>query len=608
MYFSGPSAYYSEYMRKGRGGGTLHDPPSLLTDRGAYVNFLEVQLERVSAACLGVSAYDDRFTDMQRLVVGQEERLQHNTKLLGLSQAAAEEANRDTLAKLEGFRESVDERLTGLQSDVDGAFRDLAAVRGSLAEVLARLVALEVTGARSEERLVAVEERTEHELGALGQETGELRSSVQALHAGLEATRTDVSKGAFAAEELAGKTRARIEGVERAGVAAIDAAKQDLLRAMEAADVRHSSEVSRLHAEVLAREGAVMTAVRMRREHEDDDVKLAVDAASKRLGSVLREEMAATQSFLLGRADGIEGRLDAWLNRHEEVEHSIVDHLDAFDHRVASLSSELSAQRESLEHTASLVEQRSGRAASLHQDLRALVAKQRASTSRLAQGRRKRPVVVARAPEVRNWFYDAELQPQSRKIEVLASKPGDGEDVPKTDGLGAFVERYERDNAALRGSIEALSSALLSDSKLVLLSSQNTPRNSPAGTPTVAARKIVAKSKGAREGGEEKADPRDADLKAVEAPRSSSRPRRTAPLAQAAAAAAASQSKTSQKPEQPGELALSGGMRAPWLPARVRSVLPSTSRLVTHARRTCLCAPEASPQRRPRGARRTATS
>ena len=91
MQHSGPRSYYDEYVRrKGTSKITLHDPPSLLTDRGAYVNFLEVQLERVSAACLGVQAYDQRFNDMQNLIVHLEDRIASTTRLLALSQQCSE--------------------------------------------------------------------------------------------------------------------------------------------------------------------------------------------------------------------------------------------------------------------------------------------------------------------------------------------------------------------------------------------------------------------------------------------------------------------------------------------------------------------------------------
>ena len=57
-----------------------------MTDRGAYLNFLEVQLERVSSACLGVQAYDDRFNDMQGLLISLDQRCNNLSKALTLSQ------------------------------------------------------------------------------------------------------------------------------------------------------------------------------------------------------------------------------------------------------------------------------------------------------------------------------------------------------------------------------------------------------------------------------------------------------------------------------------------------------------------------------------------
>ena len=86
MMLAGSRSYYDEYIRKKGTARTLNDPPSLLTDRGAYMNFLEVQLERVSAACLSVNSYEERFTDMQSLIVNLEQKSQTTNKLIGLNQ------------------------------------------------------------------------------------------------------------------------------------------------------------------------------------------------------------------------------------------------------------------------------------------------------------------------------------------------------------------------------------------------------------------------------------------------------------------------------------------------------------------------------------------
>ena len=93
MLQSGQKSYHDDYIRKRGSSRIIHDPPSLLTDRGAYVNFLEVQLERVSAACLGVQSYDQRIYDMQSLIVHLEERIAGTTRLLALSQQCGEVIN-----------------------------------------------------------------------------------------------------------------------------------------------------------------------------------------------------------------------------------------------------------------------------------------------------------------------------------------------------------------------------------------------------------------------------------------------------------------------------------------------------------------------------------
>ena len=96
MILSGSRSYYDEYIRKRGTSRTLNDPSSLLTDRGAYMNFLEVQLERVSAACLSVHTYEERFTDMQSLIVNLEQKYQTSNKLLILNQQCVEDLKKTT--------------------------------------------------------------------------------------------------------------------------------------------------------------------------------------------------------------------------------------------------------------------------------------------------------------------------------------------------------------------------------------------------------------------------------------------------------------------------------------------------------------------------------
>ena len=93
MITSGPRSYYDEYARKKDTERAFAKPPALLTDRNAYINFLEVQLERVSSACFAVQSYEERFNDMQGLIVALDERCNSTIKRVAGTQQYSEVRN-----------------------------------------------------------------------------------------------------------------------------------------------------------------------------------------------------------------------------------------------------------------------------------------------------------------------------------------------------------------------------------------------------------------------------------------------------------------------------------------------------------------------------------
>jgi hypothetical protein len=128
---SSGKGYYEDYLRKQSTERALADPPTLLTDRSAYVNFLEVQLERVSAACMNVASYDQRFNDMQGLIVSLEERCATTTKLVSLAQQCTEEV-----------RSEMDVKFTTL---VDNITDENKKVKEALTVVASRVSDTEIT-------------------------------------------------------------------------------------------------------------------------------------------------------------------------------------------------------------------------------------------------------------------------------------------------------------------------------------------------------------------------------------------------------------------------------------------------------------------------------
>ena len=68
-----------------------------LTDRAAYMSFLEVQLERVSAACMTSEAFSDRIEQIQSQVMTMEKKISNLSSAMQLSQKYSEEGVKDFL-------------------------------------------------------------------------------------------------------------------------------------------------------------------------------------------------------------------------------------------------------------------------------------------------------------------------------------------------------------------------------------------------------------------------------------------------------------------------------------------------------------------------------
>ena len=159
--------YYEDYLRKVNTDRSMPPTSSLLTDRSSYVNFLEVQLERVSAACMNVNSYDQRFNDMQNLIVALEERCANTTKLVSLAQKCTEEVRGEMDSKLDSLIDNIGEENKKLKealtvvgtrlSDAEITLADYAVLPARIGNAEARISEAEETARNA--ALESLEER-----------------------------------------------------------------------------------------------------------------------------------------------------------------------------------------------------------------------------------------------------------------------------------------------------------------------------------------------------------------------------------------------------------------------------------------------------------------
>ena len=108
-------SYFQEYMRskalasaESSHKAVAAETKKLLTDRGAYILFLEVQLERVAAACLPTQDLEAQLHALHIAVEATEAKIGAVTKLLKLHQAHAGEMSQSAADDVEALQAVVD--------------------------------------------------------------------------------------------------------------------------------------------------------------------------------------------------------------------------------------------------------------------------------------------------------------------------------------------------------------------------------------------------------------------------------------------------------------------------------------------------------------------
>lgn len=116
----GSGSYYEDYMRSNallRHCGEKN-AKKLLTDRGAYISFLEVQLERVSAACLTTQTFEKRLAELEAAQTAHDERVGAVSKVLRLNQEYIEQTSAQTQSEMEKAAAKTDTWLDKLSTEL----------------------------------------------------------------------------------------------------------------------------------------------------------------------------------------------------------------------------------------------------------------------------------------------------------------------------------------------------------------------------------------------------------------------------------------------------------------------------------------------------------
>ncbi|EEY68632.1 uncharacterized protein PITG_18658 [Phytophthora infestans T30-4] len=189
----GSGSYYDDYMRSNALLKHCNEKNTkkLLTDRNAYISFLEVQLERVSAACLSTQTFEKRLVELESSQMSNDQKLGSLSKVFRLNQEYVEQTSQQAQSELAGHAAKVETWMEKLSAELE--------------RQQPRMVTLEEQFQQCQEYLPFLAETNDAVLGDVKhqfqQEIEELKAHVFALEARIDEVHS--SQAATERKELA---------------------------------------------------------------------------------------------------------------------------------------------------------------------------------------------------------------------------------------------------------------------------------------------------------------------------------------------------------------------------------------------------------------------
>eukprot|EP01138_Halocafeteria_seosinensis_P008101 gb/GECG01008279.1/.p1 GENE.gb/GECG01008279.1/~~gb/GECG01008279.1/.p1 ORF type:complete len:894 (+),score=181.63 gb/GECG01008279.1/:1-2682(+) len=183
----------------------------LLTDRGAYMSFLEVQLERVSSAVLTVQGHSDRIDDIDNKVGKVENKTSNLSEALRLQQqylekyrqntAASFKEQSSTVGSLEEMMKRMEHRLNQTEEKLEDERNQRRSNENRLSQTEEQLEEERSKRRNNEKRLSEIEEQLEeerskrrhleNEINRLSVALTENNEKQSTLHSSLESIRSE---------------------------------------------------------------------------------------------------------------------------------------------------------------------------------------------------------------------------------------------------------------------------------------------------------------------------------------------------------------------------------------------------------------------------------
>ncbi|KAG7393068.1 hypothetical protein PHYPSEUDO_012403 [Phytophthora pseudosyringae] len=189
----GSGSYYDDYMRSNAMLKHCGEKSAkkLLTDRSAYISFLEVQLERVSAACLTSQTFERRLAELEGAQTANDQKLGSLSKVFRLNQELVEQQAQQAQSELAEHAAKVDAWMDKLSAELERQQPRMATLEEQSRQCQEYLPRLAET---NDAALHDVRRQAEHEIEELKAHVFALETRTEEINSSQAATDRKVEK------------------------------------------------------------------------------------------------------------------------------------------------------------------------------------------------------------------------------------------------------------------------------------------------------------------------------------------------------------------------------------------------------------------------------
>ncbi|KAE8973782.1 hypothetical protein PR003_g27126 [Phytophthora rubi] len=176
----GSGSYYDDYMRSNAMLKHCGEKSAkkLLTDRSAYISFLEVQLERVSAACLTTQTFERRLAELESSQLANDQKLASLSKVFRLNQEYVEQTTQQNQSELTAHAVKADAWMDKFSAELERQEPRMATLEDQFRQCQEFLPRLAET---NDAALHDVKHQAEHEIEELREQVFALESRMEEM-------------------------------------------------------------------------------------------------------------------------------------------------------------------------------------------------------------------------------------------------------------------------------------------------------------------------------------------------------------------------------------------------------------------------------------------